>query len=149
MTGSAWILVPAGSTETTVEIVLTDLNADNSVYAAADLSRTGTWQRLVVSMQPRDASGKNLRMGMLVSRSGRDEADILTQCWQLELGGAATSYIPTAGTLGIRAPDDVVKAEPVGPLIDFSISEVSDAVASSIPVATIAWTAVALPYDAS
>ena len=148
MTASAWILVPAGSSLTEVEFVLTDLSTGNSIYIAADMTRAGQWQRLVVSMQPQTASGKNLRLGLLLSCSGGGDMTISTQCWQLEPGNTATSYIPTAGTLGIRAQDDVVDAEPVGPLVDFSVSDVLDAVASSTPAATIGWTAVALPYTA-
>ena len=148
MTGSAWILIPNGSSITTVELVLTDLIVGNSVYAAADMGWVGQWQRLSLSIQPQAASGKNVRMGLLLSCSSVGNMVVYTQCWQLEPGATATSYIPTAGTLGLRAQDDVVSTDAVGPLVDFSVSDVLDAVASSIPAATIAWTTIALPYAA-
>ena len=148
MTGSVWVLIPGGSSLTALELVLTDLNLGHSVYAAADMTRTGQWQRLISSAQPQAAPGKNLRMGLLLSCTDAGDMTICTQCWQLEPGNAATSYIPTAGTLGLRAQDDVISAEPTGSLVDFAVSDVLDAVASSIPVATIAWTSVALPYSA-
>ncbi len=149
ITGSAWILIPGGSSLTAVELVLMDLGGSNSIYVAADMTRIDQWQRLAVSAQPATASGKNLRMGIVVSCSNGGSVTFCTQCWQIELGDTATSYIPTSGTLGLRAQDDVVSLEPTGSLVDFSVSNVLDAVASSIPVATIAWTNVALPYAAS
>ncbi len=148
MTGSAWILIPNQSSLTAVELVLTDLIVGNSVYAATDMTRAGQWQRLTLSVQPQAASGKNLRMGLLVSGAGVGDMVVYTQCWQLEPGDTATSYIPTAGTLGLRAQDDVASVDTLGSLVDFDVSGVLDAVASSIPAATIAWTAVALPYAA-
>ena len=148
VTGSAGSLIPGGSSLTAIEIVLTDLSVGSSIYFAADMTRTGQWQRVVVSLQPQAASGKNLRMGLLLSSAEAGDMMIETQCWQLEPGGVATSYIPTAGTLGIRAQDDVVSAEPTGSLVDFTVTDVLDAVASSIPVATIAWTSVAPSYTA-
>ena len=148
VTGSAWILLPGGSSMIEVELVLTDLSVGEAARVSADMTRPGQWQRLIVSTQPQSASGRNLRMGLIISSSGGDASSLSTQCWQLEPGNTATSYIPTAGTFGIRAQDDVVSSEPAGPLVDFSVSDVLDAVALSIPAATIAWTAVALPYAA-
>ena len=146
VTGSAWVLVPDRSSLTELELVLTDLTVGSSVYAAADIMQTGQWQRLTLSIQPQAAAGKNIRMGLLLSCFGVGDMVVCTQCWQLEPGTTATSYIPTAGTLGLRAQDDVVSVDTIGSLSDFGVSDALDAVASSIPAATIAWTAVALPY---
>ena len=146
--GSAWIYLVAGSSLSQVELVLIDLNhGDSSVYAAADMTRSGQWQRLSASHQAQAASGKNLRVAMLLSASSSMDATILTQCWQVEIGPTPTSYIPTAGTLGIRAPDDIIAgADPAAVSALFTVSDVLDAVTSTIPAATIAWTAVMPAY---
>ncbi len=148
VTGSAWIFISSGSSLTAVELVLTDLNVGRAALAAADMTLIGQWQRLTLSVQPQAAPGKNLRVGLLVSCADVGDAILYTQCWQLEPGAAATSYIPTAGTLGLRAQDDVVTTEQSGSPVDFTVSDTLDAVASSIPAATIAWTSIALPYAA-
>ena len=146
--GSAWIYVVTGSSLLQVELVLTDLNhTGSSVYAAADMTRSGQWQRLSASLQTQAAPGRNLRVGLLLSGSGSVDATVLTQCWQIESGPICTSYIPTAGTLGIRAQDDVVVGvDPAAVSAPFTVSDILDAVTSTIPAATIAWTAVMPPY---
>ena len=131
-----------------MELVLIDLNHRNSsVYAAADMTRAGQWQRLSASHQPQAAFGRNLRVALLLSGSSKIDTTVLTQCWQVEIGPTPTSYIPTAGTVGIRAQDDIiVGADPAAVSASFSVSDVLDAVTSTIPAATIAWTAIMPAY---
>ena len=144
--GSVWILLAPGSSLTDVELVVTDLNhPDGGVQAAADMTRSGQWQRLSASLQTQAAAGRNFRIGLLLSCPDHTEATLMTQCWQVEPGLVATSYIPTSGTLGLRAQDDVVSADPTVTAPDFMVSDVLDVVASTIPAATIAWTAVSPP----
>lgn len=145
--GSFWILLVAGSTLTEVELVLTDLNqVGSSVYFAADMTLSGQWQRLSVSLHTQAAAGRNLRIGLLLSSPSGAGATVLTQCWQVEPGGTPTSYIPTSGTLGIRAQDDVLVLDHTAASIVFTVADVLDAVASTIPAATIAWTAISPTY---
>ena len=147
ITGSLWIFLSPDPGFTKVELVMTGLNQPNgSVYASADMTRVGQWQRLSLSLQALAGSGKNLRMGLLLSSLEEVNPAVRTQCWQIEPGTTASSYIPTAGALGIRAQDDILDAGPVlDPASEFSVTDVLDAVAASIPAATIAWTAVSLP----
>jgi len=104
----------------------------------------GKWQRLVVSRPMQAAPERNLRMSLLLSGSGDVASTILSQCWQIETGSVATSYIPTSGTLGIRAQDNLVNLDPVAIPAGFTASDILDVVASTIPAATIAWISVAL-----
>ena len=150
MCGSAWIFVVAGSNLTAVELVLSDLSSTGtSVFAPADMTRSGQWQRLSVSLQTQAAPGRNLRVGLLLSGSSNAGSTVLTQCWQAEPGSVPTSYIPSAGTLGIRQQDDVVSQDPAAVPAVFATSDVLEAVASTIPAATIAWTAISPTYVAN
>lgn len=145
ITGSAWILISPESNFASVELALIDLGMTGStVYAAADMTLIGKWQRLVVSRPMQAAPERNLRMSLLFSGSGDVASTILSQCWQIETGSVATSYIPTSGTLGIRAQDNLVNLDPVAIPAGFTASDILDVVASTIPAATIAWISVAL-----
>lgn len=147
VTASCWTFIPPGSGLSAVELAVTDLNrAGSTVYAAADLTQVGRWQRLSSSLQMQAAAGRNLRVGLLLTCPGGTVATVTTQCWQVEPGATATSYIPTSGTLGIRAPDDVINMQVSGSSVAFTEADVLDAVASTIPAATIAWTAVFPAY---
>lgn len=144
ITGSAWLLIKPGSSFTSVELALTDLGmVGSAVYATADMTLVGKWQRLVASRPMQAAPEKNLRMGLLFSGGGDVVSTILSQCWQIETGNVATSYIPTSGALGIRAQDDLVNLNPVAVPVGFTASDILDVVASTIPAATIAWISVA------
>ncbi len=148
--GSAWIFLVVGSNLTAVELVLSDLSpAGAAAYAPADMKRSGQWQQVSVSLQTRAAPGRNLRVGLLLSGSSNAGSTVLTQCWQAEPGSVATSYIPSAGTLGVREQDDVIRQDPAALPAAFVLSDVLDAVASTIPAATIAWTAVSPTYVAN
>ncbi len=141
--GSAWILIVNGSNLTDVELALTDLNdPDGAVHAAADMTRPGQWQRVSASLLTQAAPGRNLRIGLLLSGPGDADAGLVTQCWQAEPGDGPSSYIPTSGMLGLRAQDDVVATDPTVTPVAFSVSDVMELVASTIPAATIAWTSV-------
>ena len=144
ITGSAWVMIGSGSNFTGVELALTDLNlTSGAVYATADMTQVGRWQRLIVSQSMRAAPEKNLRMSLLLSGSDDTFSTVLSQCWQIEPGSVATSYIPTFGTLGIRAQDNLLSLDPVTVPVGFTNSDILDLVAATIPAATIAWTAVA------
>ncbi len=145
--GSAWIMIPAGSGFGKVELMLSDLNnAESVVYVAVDMTLLGGWQRVSASIQPQAMLGRNLRMGFALTSANQEPLGTLrmfTQCWQIEPGTAPTSYIPTAGALGIRAQDDVLDLAPSGSPSNFVSADVENVVASMIPAATIAWTSVA------
>ncbi len=144
--GSAWILFESGSGVTDLKLVMTDLSdPGNAIHAAADVTKPGQWQRLSASLQTQAAAGRNFRIGLLVSCASGPQSSLITQCWQVEPGLVATSYIPTSGTLGIRAQDDIVSVAPAVPAPAYAPSDVLDVVASTIPAATIAWTAVSSP----
>ena len=147
MVGSAWVLVPEGSGLSAVELALTDLNNPASpVYAAADMSLVGKWQRLSASVQPQEALGRNLRLALLLSSASGTDALVSTQCWQVEPGTAASSYIPTSGTLGVRAEDSVISTAAGQISSPFAVSDLQEAVVSAIPAATIAWMTVTPTY---
>ena len=143
VTGSAWVFLPTDLTLAGVELVMTDLNlSGSSVNCPADMTQPGRWQRLSVCLQLQAAPGRNLRMGLVVSGTNSNNVSVWTQCWQVELGVAATSYIPTSGMLGIRQRDDLVsEASSVAPA-SYSSSDVLQVIASVIPAATIAWTSI-------
>ena len=145
--GSAWVFVPEGSGLSAVELAMTDLNNQASpVYAEADMTLVGKWQRLSGSVQLSEASGKNLRLGLLLSSVSGIDPLVSTQCWQVEPGTVATSYIPTSGTLGIRAEDGAITIVAGQAASPFAVSDVQEAVVSVIPAATIAWMTVTPTY---
>ena len=146
--GSAWIFLGEKSSLTVVELCMTDLNAaGSSVYVAADMSQLGQWQRLSTCLQTRAAAGRNLRLTLLLSGPGDSNATASTQCWQAEPGQTTTSYIPTSGTLGIRAEDDVLVLNAAAVPTVFVSSDVQQAITRTIPAATIAWTVLSPDYD--
>ncbi|WP_428394127.1 phage head spike fiber domain-containing protein [Lichenicoccus sp.] len=145
--GSTWVFVPAGSGLTAVELAMTDLNSQASpVYAAANMSLIGKWQRLSASVQLEEASGRNLRVGLLLSSTSGADPRVSTQCWQVEPGTVATSYIPTSGALGIRAEDGVIGAVAGQVPSPIAVTDIQEAVVSAIPAATIAWMTVTPTY---
>nr|WP_321986642.1 hypothetical protein [uncultured Lichenicoccus sp.] len=140
--GSVWILIPAGSDVTEAQMSLVDLAGNGSVTVSADMRSTGVWQRLEASLTATSAAGRTLQMTVGATASPMHSGTLMTQCWQIEPGSVATSYIPTSGSLGVRDADLVV----TGSIQPVAYAPTSAAllatVAATQPIATIGWTAI-------
>ena len=67
------------------------------------------------------------------------DTPLLTQCWQIEPGSVATSYIPSSWQVGVREADDLVTvAGGAGGTVDQVA--LNQAICRAIPAGSIAWT---------
>jgi hypothetical protein len=132
VTGSVWVLVPDGLATNYVSLTLACDNG-RAKTVTPELSSSNRWQRLVVSLDPEDLLPHAVTLTLSVENASSASAALLTQCWQIEPGSTATSYIPTRGHLGLRQADIGVKAESSNPLAT-SIATIS-AVCSSFTTA--------------
>ncbi len=140
--GSVWILIPAGSGLTEAHMSLVDLAGSASVAVPANMEVPGLWQRLEASITAGPAAGNTLRIAVGATAATRQAGTLLTQCWQIEPGSVATSYIPTSGALGIRDADLVATGYLVPMAYASTPAEIFATVAATQPIATIGWTAI-------
>jgi hypothetical protein len=66
---------------------------------------------------------------------------LFTQCWQIEPGENATSYIPSDWQIGIREEDSVTVIDTGAP-VTVDEAGLNDAIRGVIPAGSIAWTTV-------
>lgn len=137
VTGSIWLLLPVGSSVSSAQLVLSDLTSGTRAVVNADLGITGQWQRLVLTGPIAMAPGRTARLGLEIESS--TAAAVQTQCWQIEPGAVASSYIPTAGGFGIRAEDIVTVSQSPSSSVVLAEQQVLQAISSAIPAATVAW----------
>ncbi len=138
VTASLWVEVPAGTRLQSLDLALVD---ETGTYRVAiDLTMIGSWQHVSVSsLVPSDFT-RSMSMQLVGISSAAMAAPILTQCWQIEPGLTASSYIPSNRQIGIREADSQV-ALPVetGMLIDQD--GLNEAIRRVIPAGSTAWTA--------
>ena len=146
--GSAWILIGQQSGLSSASLILTDLTDGTTVASSADMSSIGVWQRLSATLTPRQAGGPTLQMAIAGTASSGQPGVLLTQCWQIEPGSMATSYIPTSGCLGLRDADVVSVVPPKPVVFTPTVAQVMATIAATEPIATIGWTAIVPPVIA-
>ena len=140
--GTVWILIAGGSGLAEAHMSLTDLAGGNSIRVQADMTLAGVWQRLEASITVQAAAGDTLVMAVGATAFLSQSGSLLTQCWQIEPGMLATSYIPTAGALGIRDADLVATGSDAAVASMPTPAQVFATVDATQPIATIAWTAI-------
>ena len=137
-TASFWLMLPSDHQFTACGLRFSDQHGA-VVRAAADLAITGTWQRLSATLPP---SGEAVRIVTAVLEGDSKSlmsTSLLTQCWQIEPGSVATSYIPSSSQIGIREADDLVAlSAPSGAVVDQAA--LNQAINRVIPAGSIAWT---------
>lgn len=138
MTASIWIRVPSASQLQALALVVLDQTGTSQ--APVDLSILDRWQRVSISSYAPDSFVRPLSMQIVGHSVTASTAGILTQCWQIEIGMKPTSYIPTAGQIGIREADDHVVPPTVSPVIVDAYG-VNEAIRRVIPAGSTAWMA--------
>ncbi|MGI4748129.1 MAG: phage head spike fiber domain-containing protein [Janthinobacterium lividum] len=142
VTGSAWVMLPPGHTITTLGLRITDL-ADPAYVATqmCDPTIVGRWQRITATLSTSGQAGRRVTIVLVGTASGAMKTVMLTQCWQIEPGAVATSYIPSSFQVGIREADGPVSAENAeSSAVD--ARGLYEAVGRAAPAGSIAWTAI-------
>jgi len=139
ITGSVWANLRAGNSLVSVQLALTDLTTGTRTAVSADMNTIGTWQRIAVTAVIVAAPGRTARMSLEIN--GGEASSVVTQCWQVEPGSTATSYIPTTGLLGIRNEDVGMTVTPSSEAVVLDRQQLFSAVSGTIPAATVAWVA--------
>lgn len=142
VTGSAWVMLPSGHTLTTLGLRITDLaDPGGAVMQMCNPALVGQWQRITVTLSILGQPGRRIAIALVGTASGAMEAAMLTQCWQIEPGAIATSYIPSSFQLGAREADGLVSAgDAAGSPVD--APGLYEAIGRAVPAGSIAWTAI-------
>ena len=147
VTGSVWVMLPGDASLIVFSLRISDPGrAGSAVIQPADLAASGRWQRISVTM-PASApgapgsAGRQVSITLIGAAIGAVGVPVLTQCWQIEPGAVASSYIPSARQIGIREADDLVAVTPVSsPPID--VAALYEAIGRAAPAGSVAWTTV-------
>ncbi len=137
VSASAWVRLPAGHSLTSLNLVVSD-GTSNDV-AAADLTVVDGWQRLVVGLGQGAGSGRSVTLRLGGAATGAMVGAVVSQCWQIEPGGAATSYIPSVGQIGVRDGDVVTSGTTSGDSSGFTLQDVNETLGRVMPAGSIAW----------
>lgn len=142
VTGSAWVMLPPGHSITTLGLRIADLSDPGSaVTQMCDPALVGQWQRIAVTLSISGQPGRRIAIALAGTTSGAMQPAMLTQCWQIEPGAVATSYIPSSFQVGIREADDPVAAgDAQGSPVD--TLGLYEAIGRAAPAGSIAWTAI-------
>ncbi|WP_419729519.1 phage head spike fiber domain-containing protein [Lichenicola sp.] len=146
VTGSAWVMLPSDPDLLVFSLRISDPDrAGSAVIQPSRLGMAGKWQRITATLPtalPGAGSGKRRVSIMLIGAAiGPVSAPVLTQCWQIEPGTTASSYIPSARQIGIREADSLVAVTPVSSL-PVETSSLYEAIGRAAPAGSVAWTAV-------
>lgn len=140
VTGSAWLMLPDDHELHALSLELSDVTGvADPVSIAPDLTATGVWQRVSVTLLATGQAGRQLRLRLAGVATGPGATTtLLTQCWQIEQGLTATSFIPSDGQIGMRDRDELVVLDSLPDSIvdSYSLQQVVDRVA---PAGSIAW----------
>ena len=140
VTASFWLMLPPDHTFASCGLSFRD-QYGAAAYSAANVSLTGTWQRLSASLPDSGATSRIVTM-MFQGQSGSlMDTPSLTQCWQVEPGPVATSYIPSCRQAGIREADDPVTMWS-GPSITVNQTALNEAICRATPAGSVAWTTI-------
>ena len=137
MTASAWIRIPAASGLQSLELALVDESGTES--ALVDLTIVDGWQRVFIGSVVPDAFTRSITMHLVGQSSTAGNNPILTQCWQVEPGSVATSYIPSSHQVGIREADDQTTLQ-TGSVSQIDQYNLNQAICRVIPAGSVAWT---------
>lgn len=142
VTGSAWVMLRSGDGISTLGLRITDLaDPGSAVTQMCDPARVGQWQRIAATLLLPGQAGRRIAIMLIGTASAAMGAAMLTQCWQIEPGPTATSYIPSSFQVGIREADDPVSAEDAhGSSVD--TLGLYEAIGRAAPAGSIAWTAI-------
>ena len=140
VTASFWLMLPPDHGFTSCGLSFGDQYGE-AVYAAADLSTTGSWQRLSASLPSGSAADRIVTISFRGQSKSPMNTPLLTQCWQVEPGSVATSYIPSSQQVGVREADDLVTLWS-GPGIAVDSVALNEAICRAIPAGSIAWTTI-------
>ena len=140
VTASFWLMLPTAHQFTSCGLSFTD-QSDVVAVASANLSVTGVWQRVSVTL----ASGTATSRMVTVTLDGQSKAlmdtPVLTQCWQVEPGSVATSFIPSSGQVGLRESDELITLW-TGAAVTIDQVALNEAICRVIPAGSIAWTTI-------
>lgn len=143
VTGSLWLLLPTTHSFQSLDLEVRDVTAPSSVARdSADLTLGGQWQRLMATTLAVAGTGREISMTLVGVSTELMNLPVLTQCWQLEPGNLATSYIPSNQQIGIREADNLIPASSGGPM-PVDPRGLNEAISRVIPAGSIAWTTVA------
>ncbi len=138
VTASFWLMLPADHKFTSCGLSVNDQHGATA-YAAADISITGTWQRLSASLASSTMADRVVAATFGGQSTALMDTPVLMQCWQVEPGSVATSYIPSSQQVGIREADDLVTVW-TGAGITLDQVALNEAICRAIPAGSIAWT---------
>jgi hypothetical protein len=136
---SVWIWIPSAHTLTDLHLSFGDAFVSRQMQA--DLTVVDRWQRLVVALDGVSGVTRTANVQLAGASTGAMQNMVLTQCWQVEAGLVATSFIPSAGQIGIRDQDRVVIAETADDPVVLDQIDISEAIVRTIPAGSIAWLA--------
>lgn len=137
---SAWVFIPSQNTLTNLELSFGDEALP--AVAAADLTIVDQWQRLVVPIDSISGQARDSVVRLSGTSTGLMVRPVITQCWQVEPGSLATSYIPSSGQIGVRDMDRMDASLSTGgnPVV-LNGDDIDEAIARTIPAGSVAWLA--------
>ena len=106
--------------------------------ASIDLTVVNDWQRVFVNSFVPDTFTRSITMQLVGRSSLASTNPILTQCWQIEPGSVATSYIPSGHQVGIREADDQTTLQ-TGSVLQIDQYNLNQAIRRVIPAGSRAW----------
>ena len=134
---SLWIWTPAASPLQSLQLVISD---QTGIYRTQiDLALTESWQRVAIGSFVPDSFTRSLSMQIVGQSLAAMTSPVLTQCWQIEAGSQATSYIPSSQQVGIREADGPV-ISPVATASTTDQTGLDEAIRRVIPAGSTAWT---------
>lgn len=115
-TGSVYVYIPVTSTVTlcTLTFESATLTMNPSQVATANLQLRDQWQRLTITNLVTGGTG----FAAIVLRTDPVGAIVYSDCWQVERGEYASSWIPTANVGSYTRQEDINYVTPVSPYID-------------------------------
>ncbi len=134
---SLWIWIPSTPALQSLQLVVSDLTG--TYRTQIDLAVTGCWQRVSVGSFVPDFFTRCVSMQIVGRSLAMTTSPVLTQCWQIEAGSQATSYIPSSQQIGVREADGPVTS----PAANASIidrTSLDEAIRRVIPAGSTAWT---------
>ncbi len=137
VTASVWIWLPSGHTLTEFHLQCGD--ASGTGHVSADLTRVDQWQQLVTTLAGVVGAMRTVTTWLVGTSSGTTSNKILTQCWQLEPGTVATSFIPSEGQIGVRDKDRVVGDTSVNNPTILLRDDIQEVIGQTVPAGSIAW----------
>lgn len=134
---SIWIMIPSGHTLLSLALSVTD--AVVSSVAPVALSVVDRWQRVSASLPAGSGVGRTMTAHIVGAAASAMSGAVITQCWQVEPGTAATSYIPSSGQIGMRDTDLVQTPPDLDDGVVFTQQDVQDTIGRVVPAGSIAW----------